>query len=172
MIVACIGRRDLTHAQRSELESCGAQLAEGGHSMTSGNAPGADQCFHLGFCMVDVECQRSELYLPWRGFERSHLLPGQRCWLADQATQRHREVARAAHPAFDRLKPAVQNLMIRNAMIVMRFDTPVDQVVAFPNSDKRGWGGTGHGIRIAGSLSIPVWLQHQQRWWEPVEGTG
>lgn len=171
MIVACVGRRDLSHSQRSYLESYGSWLAEQGHSLTSGNAPGADQAFHLGFSMVDIHCERSELYIPWPNFEARQLLPGQKCWLAAQATDRHREIARAAHPAFDNMRPAVQNLMIRNAMIVMRYDAPVNQVTAFPNSDKRGWGGTGHAIRVAAMVGVPVLLLHQQRWWDPSEGT-
>lgn len=171
MIVACIGRRDLSHSERSYLESYGSLLAEQGHSMTSGNAPGADQAFHLGFSMVDTRCKRSELYLPWRNFEARMLLPGQRCWLAAQATDRHREAAQAAHPIFEQLRPAAQSLLIRNAMIVLRFDTPVDQVVAWPNLDKRGWGGTGHAMRIAAAHEIPVFVLQRQRWWNPRRGT-
>jgi hypothetical protein len=170
-IVACIGRRDLSPWERSYLEGYGAWLAAEGHRMTSGNAPGADQSFHLGFCEVDIHCERSELYLPWASFEERQLLPGQRCWLASQALLGHIEAARAAHPIFDGLRPAVQSLMIRNAMIVLRFDRPVDMVTAYPNVAKRGWGGTGHAIRVAGAAGVPVFLLNLQRWWDPVEGT-
>jgi len=40
-------------------------------------------------------------------------------------------------------------------------------VVANPNTEKRGWGGTGHGITIAVLLGIPVFLLNLNRYLQP-----
>jgi hypothetical protein len=166
--VACIGRRDLTLAQRTYLESVGMHYAEQGYIITSGNAPGADQAFALGASTVNPDLV--ELYLPWRNFNAKDAIPGQKFWTADQALPEHIEVAKGAHSRWEYLKDSVRKLMIRNAMIVMRFGCPVQQVVAFPNNQKLGWGGTGHGVRCAGMVDVPVFLLNEQRYWSVTEG--
>jgi hypothetical protein len=95
-----------------------------------------------------------ELYLPWKSFNIKAAIPGQKFWTADQATSRHIALAQKAHPNWPALSRAARKLMIRNAMIIARFDKPVDFVVAMPNQARRGWGGTGHAIRCAELLNI------------------
>lgn len=167
--IAGIGRRDLTRSQHAYLESVGIHLAEQGHILTTGNAQGADQAFALGASIVNPDLV--ELYLPWPRYEVKKAIPGQTFWTADQARPEHVDVARRAHPAWDHLKDGVRKLLVRNAMIIMRWGEPVIAVYAFPNTEKRGWGGTGHGIRCAALVGVPVYLLNEQRWWSPTEGT-
>jgi predicted Rossmann-fold nucleotide-binding protein len=162
-IVACIGQRGITrHSERCYLEAIGAHLAESGHTISTGNAPGADQLFALGAGFHHPH--QVELYLPWPRFEEKAILQGNRVFHAADALPEHRRLAEQAHPAWTQLSGTVRNLMIRNAMIVRRFDRPADFVYAWPNLTSPHWGGTGHGINVARGLGIPVFIINQQRW--------
>ena len=167
MIFACVGRRDLQIWENDYLQSAGAWLGSKGHCMTSGNASGADQAFHIGFCMEDIHCERSELYLPWRSFESRSLAHEQIIYTSDQATPEHRRLAEQNHSYWDVLSSGAKSMMIRNAMMIARFNRPVDCVWAWPNMEKPGYGGTGHTMRIATSLGIPVLLLNTWKWLSP-----
>lgn len=162
MFIACIGSRAITkHSERCYLESIGAHLAESGHTVCTGNAPGADQLFALGAGFAHPE--QVELYLPWSSFEQKAILPGNRVFHVADASSLHWQLAERAHPAWSSLGQA-RNLILRNAMIIRRFDRPVDFVYAWPNLSERDWGGTGHAIRVAQELGVPVFVLNQQRW--------
>jgi len=161
MFIACIGKRELTRSEFTYLESCGTKLAEEVHVITTGNAPGADQAFALGASVVDPASV--ELYLPWTGFEIKKAIPGQKFWTADDAEPKHLTAAQEAHPAWNQCSQGAQKLLVRNAMLILRFDRKVDQVMAYPNVEKRGWGGTGHAIRVAYNHDIKVHLLNEAR---------
>jgi len=169
--VACIGRREVPlHSMRTYLESLGALQAERGLIVSTGNAPGSDQLFALGASAVAPE--HVELYLPWPNFERRCVVDGNKVWLASQALDKHVELAAAATPGWEHggVRDTVKPLMIRNAMIVLRWNEPVDLVLAYPSYHKRGWSGTGHAMRVAAQLGVPVWLIDRQIFWNPAEG--
>lgn len=159
MIVACVGRRDLKRSESLYLESVGLALIENGHSIASGNAPGSDQAFALGASYLDPS--KVTLYLPWSSFEKKAVIEGNVLHQVEEATAEHQDLARRAHPAWDRLEPTVRRLMVRNAMIVKSSAV----VIAFPDLTKPGLGGTGHAMRCALELGIPVWLLNEQRGW-------
>jgi hypothetical protein len=169
LAVACIGRRDLKLSEKCYLESVGALLAERGFTVCSGNAPGSDQAYAHGANLVDG--RRVELYLPWATFERKWVDKHNTVWLASQAWPKHVELAASASPGWDRgVRETVKPLMIRNAMIIFRWGQPVDRVLAYPDCTKHGWSGTGHAMRVAATLGVPVWLVNKGRFWEPTEG--
>lgn len=154
---------------RCLLEFFGARCVEDGFIVSSGNAPGSDQLYALGASLVNPT--RVELYLPWANFEKKSVMAGNKVWLASQATERHVELAASASPGWDYgVRETVKPLMIRNAMIVARFGDPVRLVLAYPSYRKHGWSGTGHTMRVAAALGIPVWLVDRGRYWNPVEG--
>jgi len=161
--IACIGSRRIEKASdRYLLEHMGAKYAEDGYTITSGNADGADDLFAAG--ASDVAPERVEIYLPWDSYNRRRLVHGNQIWTADQATQEHWRLAQDAHHRWDWLKDSVRRLMVRNAMLIRRFDKPVDLVVAFPDMTKPGLGGTGHACRCALMLRIPIWLAGESRY--------
>jgi hypothetical protein len=156
-------------SDRDYLVSIGAFYAEQGFTLCTGNAPGADQLFALGGSSIDPAMV--ELYLPWANFERRAITEGNKIFQASQALPRHVELARASAPGFDEgIRDTVKPLLIRDAMIVYRFDDPVDLVLAWPNFTKRGWGGTGHAMRTAAALGIPVFLLNRWCYWNFLEG--
>lgn len=186
--VVCIGRRDVAQSDVGYLESIGMRTVEGGDLLISGNGRGSDQMYALGGNRVNAEMV--ELCLPWPKFEErwiakdpdpSHgpdwrgrgLVGGNRIRLASQATFQHVQLANWFCLAdLSRLSQGTQKLMVRNAMMLIAEDgSKSDVVLANPNMRARGWGGTGHTMRMAGYLNIPVWLVNRSRWWNPDEGT-
>lgn len=162
------------------------RTVEGGDLLVSGNAPGSDQAFARGGSMVDPGLV--ELCLPWQDFEHAKFRPtiiedpdpdadvrcfrGNRIRLAQQATAEHIRIASWMHPHFDRARGATKNLFIRNAMMLIAEDgIRSSSVIAWPDRTKPGWSGTGHTMRCARYLGIPVWLAELGRWWGPNEGT-
>ena len=147
----------------------------------AGNAPGVDQAFQLGVNFVDPT--RLTLCLPWPGFEpRSIVEPADWTYDATSSVQsagntvldiklhgeaRHWQLAQDAEWGYwERLGPAAQKLYCRNAMIV----DGCTVLLAWPDVSKKGWGGTGHTMRCAEVLDIPVYLLEYSWWWDPKSG--
>lgn len=165
MIVAVAGRRDLEHWETDYLISCGEYLRQAHHTMTNGGADGADRAFATGFTTSPGDSPL-ELYLPWRSFRPA--TGREECrylYTSDQALPEHRELAERAHPFWGRLRPAVRSLMIRNAMLIRRFDRPADKLWAYPDRSRPGFGGTGHAMRVSRLLGIEVILLPEGKPW-------
>lgn len=123
-----------------------------GLTLRSGGAEGADLAFEKG---ADGRC---EIYLPWPGFN------GSRSELSAITTEGI-ELARQAHPHFDKLAPAVQRLMTRNVYQVLGYDlskkskfvvcwTPDGATNLRERTPQTG--GTGQAIAIACLSGVPV----------------
>jgi len=158
----------MPHSMRCYLEFIGAHYAEMGFTVSTGNAPGSDQLFALGAGWQDAS--KVELYLPWQTFERKAILEGNQIWVAKEALDIHLELAESATNNWKHKSDAVKLLLIRDAMIVVRWNQPVDLVLAYPDYSVAGWGGTGHTMRVAGMLGIPVWLIDRGTFWSINEG--
>ena len=186
--IVCIGRRDVCQSDARYLESIGRRTVERGDLLVSGNGKGSDQMYALGGNSANAEL--IELCLPWQGFEDKWiakdpdysygtnwrdrgLMGGNKIRTASQATFQHVQLANwFCLGPFSSCRSSVQKLLIRNAMMLISEDgRKSDIVLANPDMSKHGWGGTGHTIRIAEYLNIPVWLTNQSRWWNPSEGT-
>lgn len=160
--VTCIGTRQVAGWLSTLCEAYGRFYAEQGFRVATGNARGADQAYALGADLVHPSLV--DLYLPWPSYESKAVIEGNRIFLPEQATAEHRELAKEAHPTWGRLSSAEQRLMIRNAMAVRGMGSaPAAGVVALPNYGKPGLGGTGHGIRVAKLLRLPVLILPENR---------
>jgi hypothetical protein len=184
--IVCIGKRALERVNVPFCESVGMRTVEGGALLVSGNAPGADQAYARGGSTIDPSMV--ELCLPWPDFEHTQFRPtiieqpdagyescmrGNRIRLAQQATVEHIRIASWMHPHFDRAQRSTKNLLIRNVMLLIAEDgTRSDLVIAWPDRTRDGWGGTGHTMRCARYLDVPVWLAELGRWWMDTETTG
>lgn len=167
--IACIGRRKLGLAwEKMYLEVLGARCVEMGWNITTGNAQGSDQCFAMGGNLI--ESAKVELYLPWGTYEHKAISHSNQVWTATDATSTHIELAKKASSGWNYISAGVKPLLIRNAMLIKRWEKAVEMVYAYPDCTKDGWGGTGHGMRVAASLGIPVWLVNFERYWDPQEG--
>lgn len=154
--IAFIGRRDLPLEQAHAIAGAVRFYMAQGYNISTGGAQGADQA--AARAARDVDASRLEIYLPWASYERAHVPQGANVYLASQASSQHLRLAMDCHPVWHSLPQTVHPLMVRNAMIVLRFNTPVSAVCAAPNLSRRGLGGTGHAMRIAEQLQIPVWV--------------
>ena len=147
--VACIGRRQITPEQRDSLEMIGAWVLEAGFLLSTGNAPGSDQAFARGANRIDPH--RVVLHLPWPRFESDSICKGNRVLVAGEC-RKYASVAETHHPAWSRLSQGARKLMTRNVSIV----DSVVAVIALPNPERAGDGGTGQGMRVARAAGIPV----------------
>lgn len=156
---AGVGSRGTPPEVLALITSVARRLAERSYTLFSGGAPGADQAFERG--AVD-----KTIFLPWPSFQSRPPAPHDH----DQPSAEAFRVAALLHRAWDRLSPAAQKLMARNAHQVLGADlrSPVDFVVCWTpdgceseSTRTRGTGGTGQAIALASRFGIPVFnLQH------------
>ena len=113
--IACIGSRATPAPILSWMEETAAKLVFAGHTIASGNAPGADQAWARGANTVDPT--RVALFLPWDSFERQAVHPRNRvCIFSSSSHQRFVQLAMPRGPLRD--TPGQIALLARNAMIV------------------------------------------------------
>lgn len=148
------------------------RMAELGHTLRSGAAPGADTAFESGHREV-CGAERLEIYLPWRGFEGR-----QDGVMRDHPSLRAEAIAARLHPGWARLTRGARLLHARNSHQVLGSEldyaasfilcwTPDGATVARETSAKTG--GTGQAVRVAGWADVPVHnLQREdhRRAWE------
>lgn len=146
--VATIGSRSTPGPILTLMENIGAYLVSNGYIISTGNAKGADQAFARGANRVNPKLVR--LYLPWPSYEIENIVPynevipyQEESWLTEAAKY---------HPKWSTLKDSVKKLHARNVGIVKG----ACQIIAFPNNNKIGGGGTGMGLRLAEAYSIPL----------------
>lgn len=149
--IACIGSRETPVDVLRWMEEAGANLVRVGHTIISGNAPGADQAWARGGNSVDPT--KVELCLPWRDFEAQARHPRNVFrWLDAEP-----DVGRAAwnlaamlHPRWGFLKTGTRRLLARDVLIVK----DALRVVGYLNHFKRGGGGTGFTFKVARHFEI------------------
>jgi hypothetical protein len=153
MHYAGIGSRDLTSNQLRICELLGEWFAMQGHTLHSGNAPGADQALARGANSVNPKLVN--LSLPWYGFERHAIVDGNVVQIFEKLDEVDQafflQQAEKHHPKWERLTQGARKLHARNGMIIR----PVGLVLAFPSS-KPGGGGTGQGMRIARAEGVEL----------------
>jgi hypothetical protein len=148
-------------------------FARRGWVLRTGAAVGADQAFIAG--ALSVPGSRAEIFLPWPGFESGCLPdPARPFWCVYHGLGLGRAsvadtvaVARATHPAWDRLTRGARALHSRNVYQVLGDDlrSPVRGVVCWTADGADGspaspvtidTGGTGTAIRLAAARGLPV----------------
>lgn len=143
-----IGSRETPRHILQIMTQIAVTLYDIGYTLRSGAAPGADEHFELG-------SHRSEIYLPWRGFNGHS---SQLCSISNAAM----ELAASYHPAWDRCSLGAKKLHARNGYQILgsNLDSPSLFVICW-TKDGRASGGTGQALRIAADHSIPIYnLQH------------
>lgn len=142
------------------------RLAECGHTLRTGAAPGADTAFEAGHREA-CGAERLEVYLPWAAFERETRT--RYGWLDGVAlqrpTMRAEAIAARMHPNWTRLSNGARLLQSRNSHQILGVDlecpvafvlcwTPDGATCARETSAKTG--GTGQAIRLSSAADSPV----------------
>jgi hypothetical protein len=137
--IACVGSRATPAPIISWMEETAAKLVTAGHTINSGNAPGADQAWARGANTVDPS--RVVLFLPWDSFERQAIHPKNR--ICTFRPMYHQQYVQLAIPnASLRGTPEQIALLARDAMIVDNVHCVLGYVAA-------GKSGTRHTFGIA-----------------------
>ncbi|MGK3981231.1 hypothetical protein WMF38_57070 [Sorangium sp. So ce118] len=169
---AGVGSRDSPADVLALMTRIARRMAELGHALRSGAAPGADTAFEAGHREV-CGVERLEIYLPWRGFEGR--VDGV---MLDHPSLRAEAIAARLHPGWTRLTRGARLLHSRNAHQVLgcELDDPVRFVLCWTTDGatttretSAKTGGTGQAIRIATAAEVPTWnLQREdhRRAWE------
>ena len=151
MHYAGVGSRQTPPSVLQLMRRIARRLAELGYTLRTGGAEGADTAFAQGALEAGGAV---ELYLPWPGFRNWTEAPNLR--IHTGAPPPALAEARAAHPAWERTRPAVRKLHGRNARILLGpdLDDPVRFVVLWTPGGPVG--GTGVAWRIAERHGVPV----------------
>lgn len=161
---AGIGSRETPPDTLELMRQIGERLARSGFGLRSGAARGADTAFEQG---ADRVAGPKRIYVPWPNFEqRTDGEPGLVVAPRLPEACAAEAIAKAHHPAWDRLTQGMRKLHGRNAHEVLgdSLTEPVKFVIAWaprPKCDATGAvvdveGGTGTAVRIAASRGIPV----------------
>lgn len=157
LIYAGVGSRRTPYLILASMTSMALQMAQSGWYLRSGFAEGADKAFGLGAAQhSDATGQELfMMYLPWAGFNGAPV--NDPSFQVIEAYDKIYRLARDHHPNWHNLSDGVKMLMIRNAAIVAgpNLDSHADLLICWTPEAKAG-GGTGHAIRVAKTLGVPV----------------
>lgn len=145
--VAIIGSRGPSADQEETAAYLASTLSKAGYVIATGGARGIDEA-----AMAATEPGMLEVYLPWESYG-AEIIPAHArkiVYYPRDHPEWHNSV-KIYHPAANRLCRADSFLMARNYGII----AGAKLVIALPWRTSR-LGGTGHGIRIAEGLGIPL----------------
>lgn len=131
-------------------------LAYEGWTLRSGGAPGADSAFEEG---CDICNGQKEIYLPWKGFNKSTSLLYERIF-----PPKVLEIASRLYPRWNDVDEATRKLHARNVQQILGKEASnADEYSRFvccytdrSYTDANAVGGTMFGIKLAGEFNIPV----------------
>ncbi len=151
-IYAGIGSRKTPVEELRRMKLVAERLVLRGYTLRSGAAEGADAAFESG------AGGKKEIFLPWAGFNSN-------ISIFTEPSREAIEVAKAVHPAWDKLSEPAKKLQARNSHQILGPDlrAPADFVVCWTpdgceseSARKRDTGGTGQAIALASRWGIPV----------------
>lgn len=151
MIYTGIGSRETPRDILMHMSMLGVELAKLGWTLRSGHAEGADKAFEQGAIRAKG---KMEIYLPWENFNEAPTNDDRYMTVIHPEAL---DIARNAHPAWDRCSPGSRKMHVRNVHQVLgvNLDTPNKLIICWTSGGRRG-GGTGQALRIAEKYQIPI----------------
>jgi hypothetical protein len=139
---AGIGNRNTPGHILALMQRVATRLEKHNYTLMSGGAKGADSAFASG-----TKHKRIWTAAEMIEFDRNN----------NRGYTFHRDKAEEHHPAWWRLTPYVQWLMVRNVYIILgtNYWSSVKFVLCYAEDETRG--GTSHSLRIARAYNIPVY---------------
>jgi hypothetical protein len=149
-----VGSRETPDEVLALMTNIAQRLWLEGWVLRSGAAPGADTAFEGG-AAPDGDYSRTEIYLPWEGFELRKPHQAKRGRPQPEAY----EIAARFHPAWSSLKEGAKALHARNVHQVLGYDVtkpdPSKFLICWTEGGKGG-GGTGQALRIAKAYNVRI----------------
>jgi len=148
--IGCIGTKD--DLDEIRIKTClliGYWIAKQNKFVHSGNAKGCDNLYATG--ANNVNPSLVHLYLSDNKHNSKFIVDGNILHYQEDFPD-WSGIAEMYHPRYNFLPKYAQKLFNRNAGIVLASDL----VIAMPSRLKSWGGGTGHGMKIAKGLGIPV----------------
>jgi len=148
-----IGNRDIPVEYQERIKSIAKALSDKGYTLRSGGANGSDTCFE------QEAGNRTEIYLPWKGFNKSTSM------LFNQSNACN-VLASLHHNKYNELKDGVKKLISRNMQQVLgsNLNQESDFLVCYTedgcNTHKKiifKTGGTATAISLASIIGIPIY---------------
>lgn len=168
-IYAGIGSRKTPEFILKAMTEIGYQLAAQGWLLRSGNARGADQAF----AKMAI---KKEIHLPWDGYNYGRT--ENPSFLVPSPTPEMIEIAARHHPMWDVkrrdgtsiLTDDMKMFMIRNVTIIRGQDlnTPAAMVICWTPA-AAVTGGTGHALKVAQEVDIPIFNLANPFDWDRLE---
>ncbi len=149
---AGIGARSTPEQILLMMRAAASLLAEGGWTLRTGGAEGADRTFFDG---AHASHGAIELFLPWPTFWLP--LSYVNVTLHQRPTAAAYEIAKRYHPNWSNLRRGPRSLHARNAHVVLgaELNDPVRFILCW-TPEGNGQGGTGQALRMAPNYGIPV----------------
>jgi hypothetical protein len=158
---AGIGSRETPIEILEVMKVISRRLYNGGFTLRSGGAKGADQAFESALIEFEREDAQKqvEIYLPWPGFEKQTRLN----WFEPKRKTPQPEAftfSSMYHPGWNYLSDFAKSLHARNTHQILGYDITnpdlVDFVVCWTKNGKIS-GGTGQALRIAEAHNIEIY---------------
>lgn len=159
-----VGSRETPAVILDLMREVACKLAYDGYNLRSGGADGADLAFQKGW--VDAGCAKSEIYIPWDGFnDFDH--DGKTFYALNRLGYQFNAAQLAAeiHPVWDRLSRGAQALHTRNVYQVLgqELDSPSDFLICYAKPTKTGVsGGTNTAVQVAIKFGTPVYNMYHE----------
>jgi hypothetical protein len=156
-VYAGIGARVIPEEIRAKFWTIGNRMAYYGWTLRSGGAPGADSAFEAG---CDVANGSKEIYLPWKGFNKSTSL----LYLERPINPRLIAIAKQLYSRWDDGAEGTRKLHTRNVQQILgkealnasEYSRFVCCYTDRSYKDVQAIGGTMFGIKLAEMHNIPV----------------
>ncbi len=152
--VAGVGAAAAPQSILDDMALIGKTLANRDIVCVSGGTEGPDQHFIRG--VASVASGLCNIYLPWYQYGLSgrpsacqiHVLNDQ-----ERGYEETAKLAESCHSAWETLSDGAKRLMVRHVYIMKNSDA----VIAWADHTAKGYGGTGHLLRVATKLQVPWW---------------
>jgi len=143
-----VGSREVDEEGYELLYSASKFLSSKGYILRSGGAEGADHACEMGCDLVNGE---KEIYIPWKGFNKSNSeLIG--------ACTKARKLASEIHPAWEKCSTWAKVMHSRNCYQVLSqsLDKPSDLLICWTSGGEVR-GGTATSIKLAIKYNVPIY---------------
>lgn len=158
LILTGVGSRNITREERRHLNDIAYKAFELGYVLRSGHAVGSDYAFEEVYAMVTADKSRTEIFLPFVGYNRDHNHETINYIVNNEHIDECEKIIKKVHGAYEKLSDGAKQMHFRNVKQVLGDDLNTPTTILIACSDPRSGGvkgGTSTAWKIAKSKNIP-----------------